>query len=217
MQLEVGHKCTVRGHSEGEAGIGGNRRSSLGPVDESITWVGCGGQVAGCTVVIWTTTADATTCCRISRGSDGVGLQLEVCDVGGRLGHVESIGSVGGDLCAILGPVDEGVARVGRGCYGATLVVVESSVSADADVAACSRFSADGDSIYRRSIDNNTYGVGVIRLATIIVRGNVIIISTVGETRVGVSGAVYIGCDCSAIAVHAVGISAVSQVGLDEP
>ena len=217
LLLEVGHKGAVGGDGEGEAGIGGNLRSSFGPVDESITWVGRGGQIAGGTVVVSAATADVATCCRVGCGSDGVGLQLEVCNVSGRFGYVESISGVGGDLCAILGPVDEGVARVGRGSYRAALVVVESSTSADTDVAACSRFGTDGDCIYRRSTNGDIYRVGMIRFATIIVRGDVIVIGTVGEARVGVGGATHIGGDCSAIAVHAVSIGTVGHEGLHEP
>ena len=98
-------------------------------------------------MVVSAAAADSTTCGRVGRGSDGVGLQLEVRNVCRRFGHVEGIGSAGGNLRAILRPVDEGVARVGCGSYRAALVVVECTGTADADVAAGSRFSTDTDSI----------------------------------------------------------------------
>ena len=42
-----------------------------------------------------------------------------------RFGHGESVAWVGGDLGSVLGPVGEGIARVGRGCQsaGSTLIV----------------------------------------------------------------------------------------------
>ena len=152
LLLEVGHVGGVLGDVEAEACVGGDHRAVLGPVHEIVARVGRGGECAACALVVGSAACDRAACGRVGRCGDGVGddLLLEVGHVGGVLGDVEAEACVGGDHRAVLGPVHEIVARVGRGGQGAALADVVGSSAADS--AAFGRVGRCGDGDTTRGV-----------------------------------------------------------------
>ena len=78
VDFKVGHEVTCSGYGETVAGIGGYLIAILRPVDEVVAGGGCGVKCSGSTMVIGACTAHDTAIGRVGRGSDFVGVKLEV-------------------------------------------------------------------------------------------------------------------------------------------
>ena len=75
-------------------------------------------------MVIFASTAHRAASSRIGSGGDVIAIEAKVGYVAARLRNSEGIAGIGGDLGAILRPIDKGIARVGCGCQGAGSTVV---------------------------------------------------------------------------------------------
>ena len=113
---EVSHIVPWSIHFKGILGIGRDFQTVLGPVDKMITYVRSGSQSAGCKVVVNTRTCRTATYRRGGINGDFVTVNLKVGHISLIFGHSEGISNIGGDLLAILGPVEEMItyARYGR-------------------------------------------------------------------------------------------------------
>ena len=121
---EVSHQVAVGLNSEGIAGICGDHCAILCPVGKSIACVGCGSHSAALSVVVCAGTTHRTTITRIGGCSDGVSLLLEMSHIFSRLSDGKGIAGVGGDLGAVLRPIDKGITWVSRRCQSARSAVV---------------------------------------------------------------------------------------------
>ena len=115
VQAEVGHVCA--GSCDGKAigGVGGNHHAALRPIDKGVACVGRSLQSSCRAVVIGIRTSHRAACRRVGGRCDGVTVQAEVGHVCAGSCDSEAIGGVSGNHHAALGPVDEGIARVGSG------------------------------------------------------------------------------------------------------
>ena len=129
VHAEVGYVCGFLCNSEAEAQVGGNDRSVLGPVDESMAGIGRDRQGAACAVVVVACSGDSTSTSRVAGSGNLVAVEAEVGYVVATLGDGEAVVGSGGDHSSVLGPVDEGISRVGSGDQVAGCAVVVGSTS----------------------------------------------------------------------------------------
>ena len=115
VEAEVRHVVASFRHRERVGRVGGDERTALFPAHKGITFVGRGGQRGHGEMFVTAAAGHHTACDRICRNSDGITDGVEVRHVGGIFRHCERVGRVGGNLRTALRPVDEFIARVGRG------------------------------------------------------------------------------------------------------
>ena len=154
-QLKVGHQGMGGGHFEGIGGVGGNHIrgarfvNALGPVHEGIAIAGRGDQRKFGAVVDGATSKHVVAHVYraaffwIDRNRNRVALQLKVRHQVVGFGHLEGIFGIRGDLGAVLRPVHEVVALVGRRRQR-TFVALEVDVGPRDRTALC-RFSRGRD------------------------------------------------------------------------
>ena len=128
-QLKVGHITCVFGYSETVCRIGRDHRPVLHPVREVVACVGCGSQGTGAAFSIAACSSHSTTFYWVCRGCDDVAAQLKVGHITCIPSHSETVCRIGRDDSAVLRPVDEVVACVGRSCQGAgcTIIIIACS------------------------------------------------------------------------------------------
>ena len=114
VKREVRHQRAFALHREFYRGVGGDDRSVLSPVLEGVAIGGCGCQRAGAAVGISVGTCDDAAVARVGRSRDLVAVQAEVGHQGSRGFHRKAIGGHVADFHVVFGPIDEGVALVGR-------------------------------------------------------------------------------------------------------
>ena len=164
VELEVGDKGHGFSDDEAVRGFVGDGLSVLGPVDEGIAFVGCGGQRACCKVVVSASTINVAAFGRVSRSGDFIAVELEVGNEGSSFGDGEAVFDFCGDDLIVFGPVKEGVTFVGRGSQHACIEMVVSASTING--AALCRISRSGDFVtvelevgYKSSSFSNGKGI----------------------------------------------------------
>ena len=116
LLCKVGHQGAVASHCEGVIGIGGDHVAVLRPVGEGVTRVCRGLYGALLALLVCAAASDGATVARVSRHGDGVILLLglEVGHQGAVASDCKGVIGLGGDHIAVLCPVGEREAVVGR-------------------------------------------------------------------------------------------------------
>ena len=127
VELEVGDILSGSGDGHGALCI----LDAVGPTDEGVSLVGRSGEGDVFEVVVCATTGDGAALGRVGRSRDLVAVDLEVGDVSGSFSDGEGDCRISADHLAILGPVGEGVAFVGRDGQGAACTIVIGSSASD--------------------------------------------------------------------------------------
>ena len=140
VESEVGDVMGVLGDGNAESGTVRNHFSILGPVGEMIARVGSGREGADGIVMVGAGTSDDATIGRFGRGGNHAVVVVEVGHIAAIFGDGEAVGRACRNDNAILGPVDEVEADVGRGRQGAGgAVVIDASATDGAAIGRHSR------------------------------------------------------------------------------
>ena len=126
---EVGHQGAVCGDIEGVIGIGRDHIAVLRPVGEGIAGSSSSDYGTALAISEGATARYGTAISRIGRHINSIGVGGEVGHKGMVCIHDESVVGIGGNHRAILGPIRESVARVGRGRDRARLSFGESATT----------------------------------------------------------------------------------------
>ena len=143
VQLEVGHKVSILGGSEGVGRLGRNHSAVVGPVEEGVAFGNRGLDGHFSAVVVGAAAGDFAAFFRIGSHGDFVAVQLEVGNVVASEGGHKLVGGVGRNLVGALRPVDEGVAFGSLGGQRDGVAVVVGAAAGDG--AALFRIGGHGD------------------------------------------------------------------------
>ena len=130
VDLEVGHIGGAFGYGDVVVGRGSDYCAVFSPVHEGIACRGSSRQTADVAVVIHASARDRTAFRWVGCGRNLIAVDIEMCHIRGVFVYGNVVIGRGGDYCAILGPVYEGVTRVGCHRQGADITVVISSSTA---------------------------------------------------------------------------------------
>ena len=183
VELEVGHEGAISSYREAVGSVGGYYLVVLGPVDEAVASIGRSGEGSRSTIVIGAVAGNRTTCGRVGRGGDSVGVGCKVSHEGACTGYGETVGGVGRYLIAILCPVDEVVACAGSSGEGSRSTIVVGACAAH--VTAIGRVSRGGDFVGVK------LKVGRYRMVSLDIANSVLCVACIH--RAAIVGPIYKG------------------------
>ena len=112
-------------HGEAVRGVVGDNLIVLQPIDKMVTLVGCGGQCAGCTMIVCASSRYNTAIRRAGQNCDVIGIDSKVGNVCTCLDNGEAVSGICRNRIAILRPIDKMVTRGGCSRQRAGHTIVE--------------------------------------------------------------------------------------------